>query len=60
MNAQARIRRVDVNRGLRDRLGRNRAAGESVRPTAEGSTLTVTDLQSLVRSRFATKPANRR
>lgn len=58
MDAQASIARIDVNRGLRDRLGRNRAAGTSGRQAVE-LTLAVNDLQDLARSRFATQPTHR-
>jgi hypothetical protein len=51
MEAQAQIGQVDVNRGLRDRLGRNRASGASVRQDAE-LMLAVNDLQDLARNRF--------
>jgi hypothetical protein len=53
MNEQVGTSQIDLNRGLRDRLGRTRAAGTSLRQDAE-LTLAVNDLQDLARSRFAT------
>lgn len=52
MDAQGRITQVDVNRGLRDRLDRNRAAGTSIRQAVELA-MAVNELQDLARSRFA-------
>jgi hypothetical protein len=52
MNEQVGTSQIDLNRGLRDRLGRTRA-GTSLRKDAE-LTLAVNDLQDLARSRFAT------
>lgn len=52
MESQGIIARVDGNRGLRDRLGRNRADEISIRRAA-ALEIAVHDLQGLVRSRFA-------
>ncbi len=56
MEARTTVPRIDLNRGLRDRLGRVETAGRSVRQAE--LTLAVNDLQDLVRSRFATQPAD--
>ena len=57
MDALATVARIDVNRGLRDRLDRNRASGTSASQAAE-LTIAVNDMQDLARSRFATRPGD--
>lgn len=57
MDALATLSQIDVNRGLRDRLDRNRAAGTSASQAAE-LTMAVNDLQELARSRFSTHPGD--
>ncbi len=54
MDGHARITRVDANRGLRDRLGHDRAAGVSVQDAE--LTLAVSDLQDLARHRSGPGP----
>ncbi len=54
MDGHARITRVDANRGLRDRLGHDRAGGTSVQDAE--LTLAVSDLQDLARHRSTTRP----
>lgn len=61
MDGQAGISQIDVNRGLRDRLGRNQAAETSVRQAAQLTlAVALNDLQDLARSRFTTQPDDSR
>ena len=55
MDVQGRIAPLDVNKALRDRLGRNRTAATSIRQAAELE-MAVNELQDLARSRFADPP----
>jgi hypothetical protein len=52
MDVQRTIAQIDLNRGLRDRLGDQIESDASVDHAAE-LTLAVKDLQDLVRSRLA-------
>ncbi len=58
MDLPASITQIDVNRGLRDRLGRKRTGGNAIRQAAE-LTMAVNDLQDLARNRIETQPTNR-
>ena len=55
MELQASIAQIDVNRALRDRLGRERTAATTVRQASE-LTMAVNDLQDLARNRLETQP----
>jgi hypothetical protein len=59
MGEQAGRSQMDVNRGLRDRLGNARAGGTWDRQAAERNSA-VNDLQDLARSRMAAASDERR
>jgi hypothetical protein len=59
MNEQAGTSQMDVNRGLRDRLGHARSGGTWARQAAERISA-VNDLQDLARSRITSDAQERR
>ena len=60
MDRQASTMQLDVNRGLRDRLDRNRASEASSEETAQQTLAeALNDLQDLARTRLATHPSRR-